>query len=293
MRLQTKSQSPEAVPKPSRTAAPGTCDRQRQAPEGRQPPARRPVRRYVGSSAKSRLRSAPEPRSGGSERGTPPIPLTLRGMQGALRRPPRSSARSFFVLPSVLALLALVLFPVAAHAEESSNEAIYKVAPPTIESPSKNSSEEKSGKSSTGHHKAETNPAAKASGAEGNGGKENSGGAETSAEETESEGQKKSKEESSGSGKNGNPPTTGGGGGNTPQGGGGGGGAGDGVSNGKEVPQQQSGANVSHSTGGSSPVVPILIAVIVLAAISIGVVLYRQRKSGQGPDSRVSSSNAS
>ena len=39
--------------------------------------------------------------------------------------------------------------------------------------------------------------------------------------------------------------------------------------------------------------VPILIAVIVLAAISIGVVLYRQRKSGQGPDSRVSSPNAS
>jgi len=40
-------------------------------------------------------------------------------------------------------------------------------------------------------------------------------------------------------------------------------------------------------------VVPILIAVAVLAAISIGVVLYRQRKSGQGPDSRVSSPDAS
>jgi hypothetical protein len=39
--------------------------------------------------------------------------------------------------------------------------------------------------------------------------------------------------------------------------------------------------------------VPILIAVAVLAAISIGVVLYRQRKSGQGPDGRVSSPNAS
>jgi hypothetical protein len=42
-------------------------------------------------------------------------------------------------------------------------------------------------------------------------------------------------------------------------------------------------------------VVPILIAVAILAAISIGVVLYRQRKQDQGPgsDSRVSSSNAS
>jgi cobalamin biosynthesis Mg chelatase CobN len=193
----------------------------------------------------------------------------------------------------MLALLALALSPVAAHAEESSNEAIYKVAPPEISKPTTSSTEEKSGKSPSSHHKAETNPPAKASGAEGNGGTENSGEAEKSAEEPESEGHKKSKEEGSGSGKNGNPPTSGGGGGNTPQGGGGGGGAGDGISNGKAVPQQQSGANVSHSTGGSSPVVPILIAVIVLAAISIGVVLYRQRKSGQGPDSRVSSPNAS
>jgi hypothetical protein len=33
--------------------------------------------------------------------------------------------------------------------------------------------------------------------------------------------------------------------------------------------------------------------VIVLAAISIGVVIYRQRKGGTGQDGRVSSSNAS
>jgi hypothetical protein len=40
---------------------------------------------------------------------------------------------------------------------------------------------------------------------------------------------------------------------------------------------------------------PILNAVVILAAISIGVVLYRQRKQSQGPgsDGRVSSSNAS
>jgi hypothetical protein len=36
--------------------------------------------------------------------------------------------------------------------------------------------------------------------------------------------------------------------------------------------------------GGSSPVVPILIAVAVLAALSISVVLYRERR-GDGPDS--------
>ena len=50
----------------------------------------------------------------------------------------------------------------------------------------------------------------------------------------------------------------------------------------------------SASGGGSSPVVPILIAVVVLAAISIGVVLYRQRKSDQdGSDGRASSPSAS
>lgn len=35
--------------------------------------------------------------------------------------------------------------------------------------------------------------------------------------------------------------------------------------------------------GGSSPVVPILIAVVVLAAFSISVVIYRQRKRSQDP----------
>jgi cobalamin biosynthesis Mg chelatase CobN len=193
----------------------------------------------------------------------------------------------------MLALLALVLFPVAARAEETSNGAVYTPAVPKIESPAKSSSEEKPAKSTATHHKTETNPPAKASGAEGNGGKESSGQPETSTEEHESEGQKKPKDESSEGTKKAHPSTSGGGGGNKPKGGGGAGGAGDGLGNGQKVPGQQSGANVSHSSGGSSPVVPILIAVIVLAAISIGVVLYRQRKSGQGPDSRVSSSNAS
>ncbi len=116
MRLQTKSQDPAAAPRPSRTASPGASDRRRRAPAGRPPAARRRGRRCAASSARSRLRSAPGPRSGRPERGTPPIPLTLRGMRGAPHRPARSSARSFFLLPSMLALLALALFPVVAHA---------------------------------------------------------------------------------------------------------------------------------------------------------------------------------
>jgi hypothetical protein len=36
----------------------------------------------------------------------------------------------------------------------------------------------------------------------------------------------------------------------------------------------------ASSDGGSSPLVPILIAVAVLAAIAIGAVVYRQRRQG-------------
>ncbi|HEU4463321.1 MAG TPA: hypothetical protein VFR75_12095 [Solirubrobacterales bacterium] len=46
----------------------------------------------------------------------------------------------------------------------------------------------------------------------------------------------------------------------------------------------------TDSDGGSSPLVPILIAVAVLAAISIGYFVYRQRR--QGPGSPVSSPKA-
>ena len=75
------------------------------------------------------------------------------------------------------------------------------------------------------------------------------------------------------------------------------------ISEAQGLPSEAKGSNVSESSGGSSsPVVPILIAVVVLAAISIGVVLYRQKQSGKGPDGRepgqgsdgpVSSPNAS
>lgn len=46
---------------------------------------------------------------------------------------------------------------------------------------------------------------------------------------------------------------------------------------------QASGVPVSHkSDGGSSPLAPILIAIAVLAAISLGTVLYRQRRQRSG-----------
>jgi cobalamin biosynthesis Mg chelatase CobN len=53
----------------------------------------------------------------------------------------------------------------------------------------------------------------------------------------------------------------------------------------------QPGENTSASSdngGGSSPLVPILIAIAVLAAISVGAVVMRQRRHQSGPGSPVS-----
>jgi cobalamin biosynthesis Mg chelatase CobN len=215
----------------------------------------------------------------------------LRGMQGAPHRQARSSARSFFLLPSVLALLALALFPVLAHAETAGG-ANYETELPQIEStPSTGGNH--TGNSAT-HHKSSNNPPAKGSEAD----TESGGGVSSEGSEGEGSGSKGHQQEGSSSKEEeSNPATGGGGGGNKPNGGGAEGAGKEGsISGAKEVaPAPATGTNASKSSGGgSSPVVPILIAVVVLAAISIGVVLYRQRKSGQGgSDGRVSSSNAS
>jgi cobalamin biosynthesis Mg chelatase CobN len=207
-------------------------------------------------------------------------------MQGAPHRQARSSARSFFLLPSVLALLALALFPVSAFAGNA-GETVYETEIPSVTSePSTGGNN--SGKSPTHHssHNTGNGETGRATGsnAEVGGGTE---GSEGKSGDHKKKGSSSQEEEGQSS-------TVGGGGGNKPNGGGGGGQSESGVSGNQPVAHTTSGANVSHSSGGSSPVVPILIAVAVLAAISIGVVLYRQRKSGQdGSDGRVSSSNAS
>jgi cobalamin biosynthesis Mg chelatase CobN len=52
-------------------------------------------------------------------------------------------------------------------------------------------------------------------------------------------------------------------------------------------------ASKSADGGSSSPLVPILIALAVLAAISVGVVLVRQRRQGDDPGGSVSPTKAS
>jgi cobalamin biosynthesis Mg chelatase CobN len=162
--------------------------------------------------------------------------------------------RSSVVL-SVLALLAFACSPALAQAEATVYEVEDTNLPGETTSPSKHKNPDGSGKS----------PKAHASETPGDGGSEQPG------ESSESENKEST----------GNPSTPGGGGG--PQGKDGEGAKAAGNAPGGSVqaavPLETSAATTDD---GSSPLVPILIAVAVLAAISVGAVLYRQRRGGDG-----------
>jgi cobalamin biosynthesis Mg chelatase CobN len=168
------------------------------------------------------------------------------------------------LLALVLALLALAVFPVLAQAD--SGGAVYENAPPTV----------------TGHKSSPThssNPT---------GQKSDSGGGATAASGS---GDKEPGSESSSNN------ASGGGGGDTGTGGGtgsgqtspgdgssgkthsGGNGSGSGALN---KAQPVSNATESSDDSSSSPLIPILIAIVLLAAISIGAVIYRQRRQRPG-----------
>jgi hypothetical protein len=195
-------------------------------------------------------------------------------MQGA----PRRSARSFFLLPLVLALLALVALPGFASAA-GGEVPEYKVpATPTFKV--RNKTEPK--------HKVSPTESSTDLKAEGSAAREPVGG---ESKPTETELEENDEKEQSRSG--GAPGSEGGGSGGAGGDGsksvhGDGGQSKDGLGEAREVETGGGTATpVAHKTessgGGSSPVVPILIAVIALAAISIGVALYRERRQGGTP----------
>ena len=188
------------------------------------------------------------------------FPLTLRAMHG-MRHHPRSSAPPFFALLSVLALLALACFPVLAQAESSGAQ--YETEIPTV----------------TGHTTPPKNTGGGISAHASNGPSSgNSGG---------------SGSQSSSGGASGTNPSTGGGSGSGQPS------SGNGATGGnQQVAAQgngngaQSGTQVATKTpaddSSSSPLVPILIAIAVLAAISIGAVVVRQRRQRRSPGGQVS-----
>jgi cobalamin biosynthesis Mg chelatase CobN len=173
----------------------------------------------------------------------------------------RSLGRHAVALVSVLALLAFACFPVLAQAES-----VYETEPTTLP--------HETVKAPTEHnnpHHSESSPQANASGTPGGGGGSEEPGSEGSGSQ-------------SGASKQGGSGTSGGGGqAHSKQvNGAGNGGA-------KPAGNVQTAKPVANTTeadnGSSSPLVPILIAVAVLAAISIAAVLVRQRR---GSDSTIS-----
>jgi cobalamin biosynthesis Mg chelatase CobN len=180
---------------------------------------------------------------------------------------------SLFALMSVVALLALACFPVFAHAEDSSGVQ-YSDNLPSAE-----------GEHQPVQHKRP--PVAKAA---------DNGGASAPTGTTgspDSNGSTKGSSEGESSSA---------GGGATANGNDKGDGTGQGSPAGSatKAPRSQvqhSGQNASapvskSSNSGSSPLVPILIAILVLAAISVAVVMIRQRRQG-GPTAPATSQKAS
>lgn len=160
---------------------------------------------------------------------------------------------------SVLALLAFGSFPVFAEANAN-----YEVEHTTL--PGEGGG---GGNSPTSHNNpggSESSPGAKQSAAPGAGG----------GNEASHNGFSKSQ---NGSSEGTNPSSPGGG--SNAQGESGKGGVGGGKSLGSGPVQKGEPKSVNES-GGSSPLVPILIAVAVLAAISVGAVLVRQRRGSAG-----------
>jgi cobalamin biosynthesis Mg chelatase CobN len=186
-------------------------------------------------------------------------------MLGTRRHLPDSSGHSIRGLLSVLALLALACFVPVAQASAEDNAGIeYRDAPPTAtgnqipgggsEAPATNSKAH--GTNATGGSTG-TNPSGEGSGGEHSG----SGGvAGTGA---------------GGSGGNG----SGTGQGNAASAGSAG------VGSAAAIPGTQA---ASKEDGGSSPLVPILIAVAVLMAGAVATVVIRQRRQRRGPDAQVS-----
>jgi len=184
--------------------------------------------------------------------------LTLRAMFVGMRhRQGPSPGLSLFASMSVVALLALACFPVLAQAEDSSGVQ-YSDDIPRADGNNSPTPEKKP-------------PIAKAA---------DGGGATAPAGATGADDAKGGSSEDDSSSKGGGAVGKGNDGGT---GQGSRAGSANGARDGNLQPSAQAkGAPVSQeSDGGSSPLVPILIAILVLAAISLAVVMIRQRRQGR------------
>jgi len=174
--------------------------------------------------------------------------------------PTRRFCTSSLLAPTIVAAL-FALFPMIARAE-TNGEAVYDPAVPTIKSnPTEKAPEPKVPAKRHSDHSTTKPPATQT----------NRSAAPTTGEETshrtaakpkvEPESEERGKADEALPAKADNHPSGG---------------------DGRTMDRTSHGAPASDGGGGSSPVMPILIAVALLAAASIGFVLYRERKSQAG-----------
>ncbi len=252
--MQTRAPNHRAAQPTSRTADRASRLRQRPASVGRPRPAIPRDRRYDAQSRRSRRRPGPNPGSGRLERSAPPIGLVLGGMSGKRHPlPARSSGRSACGLLSVFVLLAFACFPVFAQADSSGVQ--YSDAPP----------DPYGGNHPTTQH----DPPAKSSTTSGGAsapdqsGSTRSGSSESSSSDDQSSGGVAAKGNDGGTG----------------QGSPGKGSSGKGAGSVQQT--NQPAPKTSSSDGGSSPLIPILIAIAVLAALSAAAVTMRNKRQGK------------
>lgn len=182
----------------------------------------------------------------------PLIPLTLRAMSRTRIPRARRSGLPVFSLLSVLVVLAFACFPVLAQAEEATGP-VYEPEVPTVPSEESPGGSHHGGSGGGGSAGISGTPGGGGSGTGGG-----QGGGSHTGQGNQGAGTESAK----------------------PGDGSGGAGAG-GIDGNQEV---KLGENTASATAddSSSPLVPILIAIVVLAAISIGAYYYRQRRQGAG-----------
>lgn len=262
MKMRRKAQVHRSDQSPSRTFGQAKRVQRRRGPAARLRAAIRLYQPNDGHSGRNLHRPEPARAVAGAELSAPPLPLTLPAMNRTPHPHGQSLGRSVAALVSVLALLAFACFPVVAQAET-----VYESEDTNLPGGS--------GNAPTIPHK-NTGPGGSSPGADASNASDGDGGSGQPGDESSG-----SQGGASGGGNPGSP-----GGGSDAQGK-----AGDGANG----AQNQAGgklqslealnasAPANSDDGSSSPLVPILIAVAVLAAISVGAVLARQRRGSGSP----------
>lgn len=267
--MQKKAQNRQAAPPPRTAASQDVRPSLRQIRAARSPLATRRGPQCDGPSRRNHPPRGPVRRSARSARIAPPFGLSLPAMIGKRHHLSPRGIRGAVLISSLLALLAFAVFPVGAFADSAGSQ--YEDSIPSPYGGNKKAPKhEAPAKTSSANSNGGASAPSSSSGSDGPG----SSGSGSSATANPSSGSNKSVAATGGNGGSGQ----------------GSQGNGQGKGNNAQpatpkTPSQQASPGKQQPAddgGGSSPLIPILVAVAALAAISLGIVYYRQRRQRSG-----------